>query len=253
MKISWRLVGYGFGAFVVFLAATLPAEMVLPRLQAHGITAAGVSGSVWSGNAAALQVGSTNFGATQWSLNFLPLFTGKLSANVRVKRDDGSVQAKVSTGFGNHSSINDVQGSLPVSSLGGLGLPGGWQGDVRIKIPTIELENGWPVRIVGTVDAVNLIGPANEPTALGNFRVDFADAKAAAAQAGGGITGTLVSAGEGPLDVQGTLQLMPNRVYVVNAQVKTTASAPANITKALQYLGPPDAQGRRPLSVSGSL
>jgi general secretion pathway protein N len=253
MKISWKLVGYGVGAFLVFLVATLPAEMILPRLHSRGIAAAGVSGSIWSGSAAAMQVGTINLGSTQWSMNFLPLFTGKLSANVRVKRDDGTVSAKVSSGFGKRSTISDLKGSLPVASLGGLGLPGGWLGDVRINLPNIELENGWPVRLEGSVDALNLVGPASQPTELGNFRVNFSNAKAQDSAQGGGVTGVLESAGEGPLDVQGTLQLMPNRVYVINAQVATTANAPANITKALQYLGPPDAQGRRPLSVSGSL
>jgi general secretion pathway protein N len=249
MKLPWRPIAFGMVAFLVFLGATLPADIVLTRLQSHGIAAAGISGSIWNGRAGVLQIGNTALGATTWRLNVLPLFTGRLSADVNVNRDDGSMRTQFSIGFGKRVELRSLQGKLPIAALGGLGLPGGWQGDVRIQLTALDLESNWPTRVVGSIDATNLVGPANQPTALGNFRVDFAD-KAAKTE---GIVGTLVSVGEGPLDVAGTLRLMPNRTYTIDAQVATRASAPASIAQALQYLGPPDAQGKRPLSMSGSL
>jgi hypothetical protein len=58
---------------------------------------------------------------------------------------------------------------------------------------------------------------------------------------------------DAPLEVVGSVRLTANRNYVIDAQVGTRPNAPASIVKALQYLGSPDAQGRRPLSVAGSL
>ena len=43
------------------------------------------------------------------------------------------------------------------------------------------------------------------------------------------------------------------RSYIIEGQVKTRGDAPQNLAKALEYLGPPDAEGRRPFSVAGTL
>ncbi len=249
MKLSWRLISFGFAAYLVFLVATLPAGTVLARMQSQGISASGVSGSIWNGRAMLLRVGNTVLGETSWQMKFLPLFTGRASADISIKRDAGSAHATISKGFGKRINITRLQGALPIAALGGLGLPGGWSGDVRLQIAQLELENSWPTQLVGDIEATNLVGPANQPTALGNYRVEFPDATNTA----NGITGTLTSSGEGPLDVKGTLRLLANRTYVIDAQVATRPSAPESIAKALQYLGPPDARGRRPLSMSGSL
>jgi general secretion pathway protein N len=250
MKIPWRLIGFGVAAYLVFLVVTLPADFVLSRLRASGIAASGITGSIWNGKAAAFQFGNVSLGATSWNVDFLPLFAGRLSGDVRATRDDGAAKAHVSIRFGGRVDVHALDANLPIHALGGMGLPGGWQGSVRLQLAEMRLEKNWPVRIVGSVDALNLVGPANQPTALGNFHVDF---NGDAPKNEEGVTGNVTSVGDGPLDVSGTLQLQPNRTYLINAQVGTRPTAPASIAKALQYLGPPDAQGRRPMSISATL
>jgi general secretion pathway protein N len=250
MKISWRLVAVGVGAYVIFLLVTLPASFVLPRLQPRGIHASAISGTIWNGSAGALQIGGMSLGAAKWRINFLPLLVARLSADVRLERDSGSIQATIGRTLGGKTKGVGLRGTLPMAALGGFGLPGGWQGDVKVDIAEFELNNNWPTRAVGTIEAINLVGPAHQPTALGNYRVEFGRTAAA----DGGLNGSLSSTGDdGPFDVVGSLRLLPNRTYVIDAQVATRPSAPASVTKALQYLGPPDSQGRRPLSISGSL
>src|SRR5215831_9488481 len=245
MKISWRLIGFGVAAYVLFLLITLPAELVLPRLQKQGVMATGVSGSIWKGQAAALQINRLPLGHVDWNVQVLRLFTGKLTVAIHAKRDDGALQGAISVGFGKRIDIQQLQGSMPIASLGGLGLPGGWQGNVQFNLSMLQLENNWPV---AARSAVNLIGPANQPTSIGDFRVEFNGESAK-----DGLTGTLTSAGNGPFDANGTLRLQPNRNYLIDATVATRPGAPPQVANALQYLGPPDAQGRRPLSMSGSM
>ena len=196
-----------------------------------------------------MQIGNASLGSVAWDVNLLRFFAGKMSADIHVQRESGSVQATVSKGFGKQVRLSDIRGVMPIASMGGLGLPGGWQGDVRLQIATLDLENSWPVQARGMIDVNNLVGPANQPTALGNFHAEFAGG----ASTQNALSGTLTSTGDGPLDVNGTLRLLPNRTYVIDAQVATRPNAPASIAKALQYLGPPDSQGRRPLSISGSI
>jgi general secretion pathway protein N len=248
MKISWRLIVLGVVAYLMFLLIALPADVVLSRLQSRGIAAVGVSGSVWNGRAAAMQIGRFGLGSVEWHVSPWRLFTGKLSTDLRAKRDDGALQASVSIGFGKRAVVKQMQGSLPIAALSGFGLPSGWQGTVNMNMSLIELQDYWPVSAVGTIDATNLVGPAYQPMQIGNFRVDFAGNQSAS-----DLAATLSSTGDGPFDVVGTLHLRANRSYEIDAQVGTRPGAPEQAVKGLQYLGEADAQGRRPFTMAGTL
>jgi len=58
---------------------------------------------------------------------------------------------------------------------------------------------------------------------------------------------------DGLLAVTGTIKFTGQRSYEINAAVAPRANAPASITQALQYLGPADAQGRKQISLSGTI
>jgi len=254
-RFPWRWVVVGVVAYLVFLLATFPAARLTSKLQTNGILAAGVSGSIWNGSAAAVQTNGITLGATQWHIQMWRLLAGTVSAQIHSKSDEGYLDATVRTGFSGAVTVHELRGSLPVSALSSIGLPGGgttgWSGTVQLKLDEIAFVNRWPTQIKGTIDAMNLIGPAQQPTQLGGYRITFPVPNSAVVA--GEVQGAVLSMDDAPLDVVGTLHLTPNRNYVIDAQVATRPNAPASITKALQYLGPPDAQGRRPLSVAGSL
>jgi general secretion pathway protein N len=144
---------------------------------------------------------------------------------------------------------------LPIAALSNIGLPGsgtaGWGGSVQLKLEQLAFANRWPTEIKGTIDLVNLVGPPQQPTPLGGYRLTFAAPNGSAVS--GELQGAVISMEDAPLEVVGSVRLTANRNYVIDAQVGTRPNAPASIVKALQYLGSPDAQGRRPLSVAGSL
>src|SRR5882724_7644213 len=155
MKISWRLIGLGAVGYLIFLVSTLPADAVLPRLQTRGVLASGVSGSIWNGKVAALQIGGFSFGAVDWDVSVWHFFTGQLSVELHAKRDDGSLQATLAKGFGKRLIVRRLQGVQPMTALGSLGLPGGWDGSIQLNLSEVYLENNWPVHIRGTADAKN--------------------------------------------------------------------------------------------------
>jgi general secretion pathway protein N len=249
----WRWLIVGVVGYFVFLIATFPAQRLTARLQTAGVQAAGVSGSVWNGRAAALQVRGMALGPTEWRISPWRLFTGTLSADVKSKRDDGYFDGNLRASLGGAISVRDLRASLPIAALNALGLPGGgmggWSGTLQLKLDELALTAGWPSHIKGDVSVANLVGPPQQPTPLGSYRVLFPAPNAPANQ----VAGAVLSSEDSPLDVVGTLRLEPNRNYVIDAQVATRPTAPASITKALQFLGPPDEQGRRPFSVAGVL
>src|SRR5262245_42983650 len=88
----WPLVALGTGAFVVFALWTLPARIALGWLAPDDMSTAGVSGTLWKGRAEVVQLRDTLLGGVEWDLNMLALFTGRLSADVKLKRTDGFAQ-----------------------------------------------------------------------------------------------------------------------------------------------------------------
>jgi general secretion pathway protein N len=249
MKRLWPLVVLGVGAFVVFALVTLPASVVLSRLGAAGVTASGVSGSIWNGKAQVLQVRGINLGIVEWDLHVLPLFTLHANADVKVTRSDGFAATKLSVGPGGTITLEGLTASLPLNALPNVHIPGGWTATVNAKFARLTLDKGWPTHVDGTLDAVDVTGPASKPANAGSYRVVFDPAASNAEM----IQGTLSDAGDGPLQINGTLQLKRDRSYVLDTLVAIKPDAPRNWTRALEYLGPPNAQGRRPFTMDGVL
>jgi general secretion pathway protein N len=248
MKL-WSLIALGVGSYLLFALWTLPATIVLSRLAASGVHADGVTGTVWNGSAEVLQIGQTSVGKLQWQLRPLPLFAGRASADVTLVRSDGSARGRITVRRG-AIDFEKLNAALPISSLPMTMVPGGWIGEVNLKLDSLSLENGWPTRATGTVQVIDVTGPPNRPINMGSFQVTL-PAPGAKPEAGA-LAGAITDLG-GPLQVNGTLQLKPDRTYVVEGSVATRPEAPADVAKGLQYLGAPDANGQRPFSIAGSL
>lgn len=248
MKRLWPLIALGVGAFVVFALVTLPASVVLSRLGSTGVNASGVSGSIWNGKAQVLQVNGMNIGSVEWDLHVLPLFTLHVNADVKVARVDGFAATELSVGPSGKVTLKGLSASLP---LGALNNPqfAGWTGQLNARFARLTLDNGWPVEVDGTLDALDVTGPPRKPANVGSYRVVFDPAASTAEM----LQGAVSDAGNGPLQINGTVRLKSDRSYEVDALVGTKPNTPQNLARALEYLGPPDAQGRRQFSMAGAL
>lgn len=248
MKRLWPLVALGVGAFIIFALVTLPASVVLSWLGSAGVSAGGVSGSIWNGRAQVLQVQGMNIGGVEWKLHVLPLLTAHANVDLKVTRIDGFATTELSAGFGS-LRLKNTTASLPLSALPANVLPGGWTGTLNGKFTDVTLNNGWPTSVNGTLDVVDLTGPAQKPQNVGSYRVVF-DPAASTAES---LKGAITDAGDGPLQINGTVELKSDRSYALDAMVATRPNAPRSLAQALEYLGPPDAQGRRQFSMAGTM
>lgn len=248
MKRLWPLIALGVGAFVIFAVVTFPASIVLSRLGATGISASGVSGTIWNGKAQVLQVQGTNVGTVEWNLHVLPLFTLHINADVKVSRVDGFASSALSVGPSGKVTLTGLTASLPLSAINNPQLSG-WAGQLNARLARLTLDQGWPIEVDGTLDALDVTGPARKPANVGSYRIVFDPATASAEMLQGAVT----DAGNGPLQINGTVRLKPDRTYEVDALVGTRANTPQNLARTLEFLGPPDAQGRRQFSMAGSL
>lgn len=249
MKRLWPLIALGVGAFVIFALVTLPAAVVLSWLTPAGINTGGVSGTIWNGRAQVLQVQGAHIGGVEWKLHVLPLFTAHLGADVKVTRIDGFATTQLSVSPGGTVRLKGLTGSLPLSALPPNAIPGGWTGTLNGKFTQLTLDDGWPTEVGGTLDVVDLHGPARNPSKAGSYRIVF-DPAASNAEV---LKGAISDAGDGPLQVAGTVELRPDRSYKLDALIGTRPDAPRNLVQALEFLGPPDEQGRRQFSTEGTM
>jgi len=240
------MVALGVAAYLVFALVTLPATIVTSRLPPQ-IVMAGVEGTVWNGRAPLVQVAGAQIGDVTWHLQVLPLFAAQLKADVKVTRSDGFVQATAAVRDASKVTLTRLLASLPLASLPPAALPRGWTGMLNGRFELLELEQGWPIRADGTLEVADLTGPARNPSNLGSYKVIFPPELT-----GNALVGALSDMG-GPLEIAGNLQLKPDRSYLIEGSVAARPEANRSMTDSLQYLGTPDAQGRRPFSISGTM
>jgi general secretion pathway protein N len=248
MKRVWPLVVLGIASYLLFAIWTLPASVLLRWLPPN-VHVDGIHGSAWRGSAAVVEVGSSMLGEAHWKLHPLALFLGHIKADVNLKRLDGFAQGIV-TASTTQIKLSDLSASLPLAALPPDVAPGGWMGTVNLRLSNLQIEQGWPTAVAGTIEVLQLTGPARNPTNIGSYKATFPAPKASADAKT--LVGALTDVG-GPVQINGTLQLKPDRTYLIDGLIAARPDAPRDVSNALQFLGAPDAQGRRPFSLSGSL
>lgn len=248
MKKVWWLVAIGVGTFVVFALVTLPASVITSPLAKQGLLLSGVSGTVWHGAAQVVQSGNARIGSVQWQLHPLALLRGRAAADLKLMRVDGFAQGYVEASRSGRVTLRDISAALPLSVLPPQFVAGGWNGNLKLQLTTADIVDRWPAALVGTIEVLDLIGPARRPSAMGSYKLVFPQ------QAQPQVLAGALTDISGPLQLAGTLQLKAaDRSYVLDGLIATRPDASPDLVNSLQFLGAPDAQGRRPISLAGTM
>lgn len=252
MKSKLALVALGLGAYLAFVVVSFPAAVAHRWFAPGELRLAAVQGTVWRGSAAYGGVGSIGFSDLRWQLHPAALLTGALSLTAEARLADGFVASQIT------ASANRVElGSLrAAASLAGLREALGFgdvSGQVSIDFEALVLEDGWPVRAVGTARVRDLAAPPLMPVAgvetvpLGNYLARFAAAEEP------GIVAALSDEG-GPLELTGRLSIAPDRTYLFDTLVKPRADASEVLLQGLDFVaGAPNANGQRQFVQRGTL
>ncbi|MFL6617267.1 MAG: type II secretion system protein N [Povalibacter sp.] len=243
MKRIWPVVLLGVIAYLVFAIATLPAQLLISRLS-PAVSAAGVHGTVWNGQAEVVQIAGQRIGSVAWKLRAFPLFLGRFQGDAKITRIDGFAQGGFKARLSGALELKDLTASIPLTSLS-VGVRG-WAGTVNARLARLAIVNGWPTQAEGTIEVLDLTGPPNRPANMGGYKVTFPPGSG-----GDELVGALSDLG-GPLNIAGNLRLKSDRSYVVEGAVAARPEAPKSVADSLQYLGPAEADGRRPFSIAGT-
>jgi general secretion pathway protein N len=230
-------------AFAVILLSRLPASWVVPR--SGSVSCASPDGSVWSGSCGGLSIEGFALGDLTWDVAPLRLLSGTLAARVVLAHGPVTGSAEVAYGVGGSVSLRNLVADLKLDPRQIPHLPPQLRGSVHTDLALVHLEHGRLAELKGRIEAHDLTQRTGHVTPLGSYALSFP---------GGGPepVGTLVDLG-GPLAVEGTLRLTNQPGYVLEGQVAARADAAPELVSDLEFLGTPDASGRRPFSIAGTL
>ncbi|HUO80866.1 MAG TPA: type II secretion system protein N [Steroidobacteraceae bacterium] len=244
MRQGALIAGVGVLVFVAVGVATLPASLLVDRLPPD-LKVEGVSGSVWSGGADSIRLRGTPLGGFSWSAEPAALLTGELAFRIAVTRPDGYVRGRIGATIGGALTGRELELELPLTALH----PGSqkdWQGQLHGKVQSVRLEKGWPVALVGAFQMTGLTPPASE-LPIGDYALEFDGRADTPSQLVGRVRDLAA-----PLVVRAQLVLKRDRSYTLAGEVTPRPDTPPDISRAVRFLGAPDAAGRRTFEITGT-
>lgn len=244
MKRTLTVIALVIVAFAAIVLARLPASWLLPSNP--NFNCASVEGSLWSGYCSGLTVQGTALGDLTWQLRPARLLLGKVAAHIELEHPPTtSARGDVEIGLGGTVVARNLTASLPLDPKLLPGVPPTLSGTVHLDLTlTRVMKNGVVSRLEGRIEANDLVDRSGYVTPLGNFAVTFPGGTAQP-------TGDVQDVG-GPLAVQGKLVLTPQPGYDLSGYVTPRPSATQPLINAIEFLGSPDAQGRRQFALSGT-
>ncbi len=243
MRVIWITL-LAVVAFAIILIARMPASWVVPAPPAK-VSCSATEGTIWSGSCMGLTVQGRALGDLAWELHPVRLVAGKIAAHIALTRPGASAEGEIESGFsGKVLTARNLKADLPLESALIPQLPANLRGSAHAELARARLENGVVTDLQGHIEARDLQQVGSQPLQLGSYSLSFPGGSAEPA-------GELHDLG-GPLSVQGTLRLTREPGFDLQGWVAARSSAPADLQKEIQYLGSPDAQGRRPFGMAAT-
>jgi general secretion pathway protein N len=241
MKQAVRLSIVAFIAFLIVLIARFPARWAAAALPKE-ITCAQVGGTVWNGSCAQLTARGNAIGDIGWKLQPARVFKGKLSVELALSQPAGTVRGILDLSPSGEIAARDLKATVALDRVMLPQKPPTLRGTLQTDLSALRVEG----KVVSTIQGwVEVRGMEQRPgVPLGDYRVTFPGGP-------GEPVGQVTDLG-GPFDVKGALRLTREPGWAIDVNVAARAEAPAQVRRQIEFLGSPDAQGRRPLSLSGT-
>lgn len=240
-----RIVTLSIAAVLVFLfllLARFPASWaegwLPPEVRCQRLT-----GTIWNGRCSGLSFGGVPLGEARWSLAGVRPMSGALAADIVLVRPGLDVRGNLEAGATGKLVGRNVRAFLRLDRSVLPQLSPNLRGTVRADLAHVSVTGRTVDAVEGRVVAHDL---AQRALALGDYAVTFTRTQAGTEPVG------VVEDLDGPLDVVASLRLTREPGWVLEGRVAPMPDAPPQLARQLQYLGPPDASGRRPFSIAGT-
>ncbi len=251
MKRVLRYGLLGVLAFLLFLLLLAPASLVTDLLAGRltGFKAQTVAGLATEGSAQGVHWRGVRIERLNWNWRAPALLTGWLEFGLDADDPEIKLNGKVATNPGRRLRLRDMSGRLPLARLSALTgqskLP--LQGVIEFNLRDLSLNAaGRPQTADGVVHLRNTRTTLGQPLNLGDLTIQLTPAMPE------GIQG-MIKDNEGPLALEGTLNLLPDGRYRFTGQAAVRDPGNQSLRQAMNMLGPPGGDGRWALNFSGVL
>jgi Type II secretion system (T2SS), protein N len=230
--------------FAVTLLVRLPAE-ALSWLLPRSVACESPGGTLWHGGCAEIRSGALALDDVHWTLHPLSLLRAQAALDVDSNDPRARGTAQLTLHLNGDLDIATLNASLPLEG-GIVPVPAGWSGVLDLGIDQASVRGGHIAALQGTLTARSL-QMEHAGADLGSFELKFPAASVGDAP----MLGTVRDLG-GPLSLAGQLQLRRDGSYELDGSIAPRDDSSAEVQRALNLLGPPDASGRRPVSFAGT-
>jgi general secretion pathway protein N len=245
---AWRLAALGAGAYLLILVATFPAAYVSGMLHRKGaeLTLNGVSGSVFSGQAAQLVYQQMDLGPVHWQLRPLALLLGRFEYRLELSSPANHGSLRIGKSLTGRTHVRDVDLELQPDRLINHYSPVSLHtsGTAHLDFETFNPQSDFSGTVNGRLvlrDAV-LLEPTN--LVLGTLKVDVVTEN-------GELVGQITDGGE--LGVRGDMALSATYAYRVMLLFKPGNDVSADTLQALEFIAQRQPNGDYRIDMSGQL
>jgi hypothetical protein len=159
--------------FIAGLVLFFPARVAYQWFAPPGINLAGISGSVWNGEARQARSGSIYLQDLRWRIKPLSLFTGKLDYQVEGSPPSGFIDGRLTLSMAGKVTVKDLRGSVPLQLFEQPAGIRGLRGTINVQFERLVMENGLPVAANGQLEVSNLVAPTIHRASIGGYRAEF--------------------------------------------------------------------------------
>jgi general secretion pathway protein N len=229
MKAWLRLTLTGLVAYLVFLVFTMPAAPVVSWLSPaeNNVRISGVSGTLWSGQALAVETGKLGLQDLQWHFRPMALFTGALEFALSARLGAERVHARAGVSLLGNKRLTQVQGRvslddvlkrLAVRQVATAGL-------LQLDLDKVLLNDGSLPLMEGSVSwkPARIVAPVE---------LDLGGAELNMHMEGDGTVGDLEASG-GQLLVQGKVELNADGQYKLDSELRAQGDVPPQVAEFL--------------------
>jgi general secretion pathway protein N len=242
--------GIGVAAYLLFLALTLPAHLLLGwLLPANAPVRLGTPvGTPWHGQARQLQIGGSRLGRVSWHIHPWALFTGRLDYDLHVQGEMTRLDGEAALSPGGKIVVSNLRGPLALSAVlpwFQLPLPpNSATGRLVLDLDRFVFADRRPTTIRGRIKLNKLNALRPQPMPLGGYVATFSTNDS-------GIHGRARDTG-GPIHLDATITIKKNGHYQARGTLTPRGDADAHLKQVLPFLGRTDDDGNTHFSFSGS-
>jgi hypothetical protein len=254
MKKRWVLyVIFGLVFYLLFLIVELPASWFAWGLNQYTqgkVRLDPIGGSLWSGNGKLVVYypPSTphDLGATEWSINPLWLFAGRLQIHWQTSTPDTSIDTTFRLGFGQVQLV-DTDIAFPAQSISSF-YPAATlfspKGQVRVHTDKLSIDESG-IEGTGEIHWQNAGSSLSSVQPLGDYRLEITG--------GGKATNLKLTTTSGALELngQGKWQIQDGQLQIIGTAVPRERAS--ELDPLLKLLGPDQGNGHRSLIINTRL